>query len=173
MTWRREESVPRVPDFLCTISFYHEAKFSDGMSIWTPTQVPNWVMCRLDILNKWKGWKTTAMWGSAADATFQGKKRSWTWSVFCCAIWIKRDSVFMLNPTCIFRKDTSQCRATEEEKKKTKSAERDRLPSALIWPSDWWPRAASSLNRWPHAKGGPVTGRSTKCENEENRMRDE
>ena len=40
----------------------------------------------------------------------------------------------------------------EGEEKLSRSAERDRLPSAQMWPSDWWPRAASSLSQWPRRR---------------------
>lgn len=66
----------------------------------------------------------------------------------------------------------SMCRATEEGKNLPRSAERDILPSAQIWPSDWWPRVASSLSQWPHTQGVLVIGRSVDCENAENRMED-
>lgn len=56
------------------------------------------------------------------------------------------------------------------EKKVPGWTERDSLPSAQMWPSDWWPRVASSLSQWPHTQGELVTGRSADCENGHNRM---
>lgn len=88
--------------------------------------------------------------------------RAWTGETaagvfFCCARQLER-MLFLLSIQHSFFTRTllcvSMCKATggRGEKKLSRSAERDRLPSAQMWPSDWWPRVASSLSQWPRRR---------------------